>query len=365
MLSRRHILALGFLPGMTTAALRALAESGALFDEIAHAEADDLAALGVRRGAIAGMAGIGEMLERADAQLAMAERHGAAVVQFWDDEYPAPLRAVYAAPVTLYVQGALLPEDEHAIAIVGTRGASVYGRLAAERYAGRFARAGVTVVSGLARGIDTYAHAAALQGGGRTIAVIASGLDQIQPAYAAELAKKIAGQGAVISEYPFGVKALRPYFPQRNRIISGISSATVVVESDESGGAMITAGFAFDQDRDLFAVPGPISSPKSRGPNLLIRTDRARLTQDPDDVLVSLGYALPSASDAPGEGAAPSPDLTLFEQQIYDLLADEPVHVDAICDAAGLPANEALVTLLALEFKGLARQLAGKMFVRG
>lgn len=350
---------------MSTAALRALAESGALFDEIAHAEADDLAALGVRRGAIAGMAGIGELLERADAQLALAESHGASVVQFWDDEYPAPLRAIYSAPVTLYVQGTLLPDDEDPIAIVGTRGASVYGRLAAERYAGRFARAGVTVVSGLARGIDTYAHAAALGGGGRTIAVIASGLDQIQPAYAAELGRKIAAHGAVISEYPFGVKALRPYFPQRNRIISGISSATVVVESDESGGAMITAGFAFDQDRDLFAVPGPISSPKSRGPNLLIRTDRARLTQDPDDVLAALGHSLPLAPDAPGGDISTSAGLTLFEQQLYETLSHEPAHIDAICDAAGLPASEALVMLLALEFKGLARQLAGKMFIRG
>lgn len=362
MLSRLHILALGFLPGMTSAALRGLMESGASFGDIVAAPT--LAAFGLRRAAVRGMAGIDELLEQARFQTEQAERHGAAIVQCYDDGYPALLRSIYAAPVTLYVRGRLLPEDERAIAVVGTRGASVYGRLAAESYAGAIAAAGVTVVSGLARGIDTYAHTAALSAGGRTIAVVASGLDQIQPQYAAQLAEKIAGQGAVVSEYPFGVRALRPYFPQRNRIISGMSVATLVVESDETGGAMITAGFAFDQNRDLFAVPGPISSPKSRGPNLLIRTDRARLTQSPDDLLEMLGFQ--RRLKANGESASPAiPDLTLFEQQVYDAVGGEPVHIDAVCDITGMPTNEVLVSLLALEFKGLVRQMAGKMFLRG
>ncbi len=365
MLSRRHILALGFLPGITMAALRALAESGALFDEIVHADPKDLADLGLRRAAIGAMRNMDEMLQRADAQMVLAEQHGAAIVQFWDPEYPSALRAIYAAPVTLYVRGVLRPDEERAVAIVGTRAASVYGTLAAERYAEGFASAGVTVVSGLARGIDMAAHTATLKAGGRTIAVVASGLDQIQPSYAALLAEKIARQGAVVSEYPFGVKALRPYFPQRNRIISGIASGTVIVESDQSGGAMITAGFAFDQDRDLFAVPGPISSPRSRGPNLLIRTDRARLTQSPDDVLEILGYGGPALLDDPLAIDARSFDLNLFEQQVYTVLSDEPMHIDAICVATGLASSEVLVNLLTLEFKGLARQMAGTIFVRG
>lgn len=364
MLSRLHILALGFLPGITTAALRGLVESGGSLADIAAAPVGDLAGFGLRRAAIAGLANIDELLERGARQIAEAERYGAAIVQYWDADYPPLLRSIYSAPVTLYVLGRLLPEDERAVAIVGTRGASIYGRLTAERYACEIAAAGVTVVSGLARGIDTYAHAAALKTGGRTIAVVASGLDQIQPSYAAQLAVRIADHGAVVSEYPFGVKALRPYFPQRNRIISGMASGTVVVESDETGGAMITASFALDQNRDIFAVPGPISSPKSRGPNLLVRTDRARLTQSPADVLEMLGYKAASIMQSHSE-ELPTIDLTLFEQQVYNVVDGEPVHIDAICETTGMPSNEVLVNLLALEFKGLVRQIAGKMFLRG
>lgn len=360
MLTHHQILALGFLPGITSAALRALIECGAELDEIIHAPADDLAAMGLRRAAIIAITDISPYLERATWQVEGAKRFGARIVQFHDDDYPALLREIYAPPISLYIIGELTEEDARSIAIVGTRSASSYGREGAEQYAGRFAQAGVTVVSGLARGIDTYAHAAALKGGGRTIAVVASGLDQIQPYAAALLARSIVARGAVISEYPFGVKALRPYFPQRNRIISGMSSGVVVVESDEKGGGMITAGFALDQNRDVFALPGPITSSQSRGANLLIRTDRARLTQSPNDVLDALGfhYSLPEAgpvNNRPGE-------LSLFEQRIYDILDIEPLHVDIICDAAGLAPSEALVSLLSLEFKGLVRQIAGKRF---
>ncbi|MDB5033277.1 MAG: processing protein [Chlorobi bacterium] len=362
MLSQPDILALGYLPGITSAALRALAESGASFREIITAPDEELAALGLRRAALSAIRASEPYMERAAAQVGMAAKLGAAIIQFWDDRYPDALRQIYAPPITLYVMGEIQEGDARAIAIVGTRGASVYGRLAAERYAERFAFAGVTVVSGLARGIDTYAHAAAMRAGGRTIAVIASGLDAIQPAISAGLAERIRDHGAVISEYPFGVKALRPYFPQRNRIVSGISAGTVVVESDERGGALITAGFALDQGREVFAVPGPISSPKSRGTNMLIRTDRARLTQSPEDLLDAVGYHIPIPER---DGAAPAPDLSLFEQQIYDVLGGEPVHVDAICDATEMASNEVLVNLLSLEFKGLVRQMAGKMFLRG
>jgi DNA processing protein len=194
--------------------------------------------------------------------------------------------------------------------------------------------------------------------------VVASGLDRIEPVIAAKLAERIVGSsGAVISEYPFGTRALRPYFPQRNRIISGIVAGTVIVESGEKGGAMITAGFALDQGREIFAVPGPITAPGSRGTNLLIRTDRARLTQSPDDVLQALGHLLP-ATDPRGD-ARSRDDLSLFEAKIFHALGDEPVHVDDICETTGLASSDVLVHLLALEFKGLVRQMAGKMFLRG
>ena len=364
MLSQRQILALGMLPGITSSALRALVESGAGFDAIISAPQADLAALGLRRAALAAIGAMDVYLERAGEQCLLAESAGASIVQFWDEAYPASLRNIYAPPITLYLRGELRQEDADGIAMVGTRGATVYGRLTAERYAERFAEAGLTVVSGLARGIDTYAHAAAMRAGGRTVAVVASGLDRIEPSFAARLADRIAGAGAVLSEYPFGTKAQRPYFPQRNRIISGMSAGTIVVESDEQGGGMITAGFALDQGRETFAVPGPISSPKSRGTNLLIRTDRARLTQSPDDVLAALGRTMPSREAGKRELAPIGEELSLFEHRIFDAIGEQPTHIDDICDAAGMQSSEVLVHLLALEFKGLVRQLAGKMFLR-
>jgi DNA processing protein len=363
MLSLRHILALNFLPGITSSAMRALIESGASFEEIAHAVPDDLASLGLRRGAIEGMRSVADNLERADQQIEAATRYGARIMHIHEDDYPERLRHIYSAPTVLYIHGTLLPEDEAMIGIVGTRTATIYGRLAAEKYAAEFARAGVTVVSGLARGIDQYAHAAAMQAGGRTIAVIASGIDQIQPSLSAQFAGRIAGQGAVISEYPFGVKAVPAFFPQRNRIISGLSSGVVVVESDHKGGALITASFAADQNREVFAIPGPISSPKSYGTNYLIRTDRARLTQSPEDVLDALGYHIPvPVATADTEAIA---GLNAFEQRIFETLGGEPMHIDMLSEATGLAASDILVNLLSLEFKGLVRQMAGKMFLRG
>lgn len=363
MLTTPQLIALHSLPGITSATVRGLVETGEDFQTIVAATPEELAAEGLRRAAIEGMVNMEGLLQQAEAQTQRAAEFGGTILHFWSDDYPARLRQMYAPPVILYVHGTLLPEDDRSIAIVGTRAATMYGRLTAEKYAEEFCAAGATVVSGLARGIDQYAHAAALRANGRTIAVIASGLDEISPSLSAQMARKISGQGAVISEYPFGVKAIPAYFPQRNRIISGMTAGTVVVESDQKGGAMITASFALDQSREVFAVPGPISSPKSRGTNGLIRTDRARLTQSPVDVLDALGYHLPAAAGIAPSGEPPA-DLTLFERTIFDALDGEPRHVDTLCESTGLTSSEALVALLALEFKGLVRQMAGKMFLR-
>ncbi len=363
MLTTPQLIALNSLPGITSAAVRRLVETGEDFQTIVNAPPEDLAAEGLRSAAIAGMANMELLLRQAESQVQRAAQFGGGIIHFWSDDYPARLRQIYAPPIILYLHGTLLPEDDRSIAIVGTRAATMYGRLSAEKYAEEFCASGVTVVSGLARGIDQYAHAAALRTSGRTIAVIASGLDEISPSLSAQMARKIAERGVVISEYPFGVKAIPAYFPQRNRIISGMTAATVVVESDQKGGAMITASFALDQSREVFALPGPISSPKSRGTNGLIRTDRARLTQSPVDVLDALGYHIPTAA-ANNFSSEPPADLTLFERAIFDSLDGEPRHVDTLCESTGLTSSEALVALLALEFKGLARQMAGKMFLR-
>lgn len=364
MLTSADVHALGFAPGMTSDALRSLLRSGLTIDDLTTLPDDDLRRHGLRGKAIRALHDPRPYYDEAERQRSVAAERCDRIITIADDDYPAALRQIWSAPIALYVRGALLPEDERAIAIVGTRNGSVYGKITAERYAREITRAGVAVVSGLARGVDMWAHKAAMEGRGRTIAVVASGLDMIQPMAAAALAERIAGQGAIVTEYPFGARAQRSYFPQRNRIISGITRATLVVESDERGGAMITARYALDQNRDVFAVPGPIGSPKSRGTNELIRTDRARLTQTPDDLLEALGYRV-----APPEGMAAEPaaalGLSLFEQKVHDILGAEPRHIDEIGIHAGLAPGELMVTLLSLEFKGLVRQMAGKMFLRG
>ena len=362
MLTSRQIIALGFVPGMTSEALRLLISSGLSLATLSLLHDEDLLRFQLRGKTIRSMREMTPYLTEADRQLRRAEEFGGRIITIADEDYPADLREIWSAPTVLYMQGNLSPEDKRSIAVVGTRGASTYGRITAEKYAETFAKGGVTVVSGLARGIDTWAHKATLRAGGRTIAVIASGLDRVQPALSARLAEEIARNGAVISEYPFGVKALRPYFPQRNRIISGMTAGTVVVESDLKGGALITARFALDQNREVFALPGPVNSPRSNGTNDLIRTDRARLTQRPEDVLEALGYRIPHSNGA----ASPllPPDLTAFEQMVCDHLSGEPIHIDELCERSGLSSSDLLVTLLALEFKGLARQMAGKMFLR-
>ncbi len=348
---------------MTSEVLRNLIESGRSFQHITNAYDDELLGYRLKGKTVRSIRNMVPYLEEAERQLRRAEDFGADVATIADEAYPANLREIWFAPVVLYVWGQLPQGIDQAIAIVGTRTASTYGRITAEKYAEVFARAGVTVVSGLARGIDTWAHKATIGAGGRTIAVVASGLDQIQPSLAAQLAEKICQNGAVITEYPFGVKALRPYFPQRNRIISGIAAGTLVVESDLKGGALITARFALDQNREVFAVPGSINSSSSKGTNTLIRTDRARLTQTPEDILDALGFHVPCHES---EGTTSSPlDLTAFEQMVYEHLKSEPIHVDDLCEKAGLSSSHTLVTLLSLEFKGLARQMAGKMFLRG
>lgn len=364
MLSSYHILALGFVPGMTGETLRRLITANRSLEELIAAPDDELIRMKVKGRTLLSLREMSPYLCEAERQIEVAEKFGGTIIHFPDNAYPGRLREIWSAPVTLYVWGTLHDQDERNIGIVGTRGASTYGRLAAEKYAAEFARAGVTTTSGLARGIDTYAHNAAMKAGGRTIAVIASGLDCIQPSISATLAREISERGAVITEHPFGVKAMPAFFPQRNRIISGISAGTVVVESDRKGGALITASFALDQNRDVFAVPGPINSPKSNGTNELIRTDRARLTQRPEDVLDALGYHI-SIPVSETETSSPPLPLSLFEQNVYDLLSAEPIHIDDLCEESGLSPGDLLVTLLHLEIKGLARQMAGRMFLRG
>ncbi|MFZ6028774.1 MAG: DNA-processing protein DprA [Chloroflexota bacterium] len=278
----------------------------------------------------------------------------------WDDEaYPRRLKEIDQPPPVLYLRGSLALEDEWAVAIVGTRRISAYGRQVTEDLAATLARSGVTVVSGLARGVDAVAHQTALKAGGRTLAVLGSGVDRIYPPEHERLAAQIAEAGAVIGDYPPGTPPEAQNFPPRNRIISGLSMVVVVTEAGEESGALITTRFAAEQGREVFAVPGSILSPHSRGPNRLIR-DGARPMLSPQDVLESLNMELVVEHRA-ARSALPADPV---EAQLYEALGPEPLHVDELRHQTGLPIEKVTAALTMMELKGLARQMGGMSYVR-
>jgi DNA processing protein len=264
----------------------------------------------------------------------------------------------------LYVKGDLRPEGACAIAVVGSRHSSTYGRLTAERLGEELAARGVTVVSGLARGIDAAAHRGALKVvEGRTIAVFGCGINQVYPSQHAGLAAQVAGQGALISEFPIGTKPLAANFPRRNRIISGLSLGVVVVEAPTRSGALITARTALDQGREVFAVPGHAGSYTSRGTHSLIK-DGAKLVDDVDDILDELPALRSQSESSPIAVPVTVPNLSEEESRVMDQLSRDPRYIDQICLACGLDSAQVLQVLLGLELKGIVRQLQGQMYVR-
>lgn len=281
-------------------------------------------------------------------------------VMTWEDEtYPRRLREIDQPPPVLYVRGAILPEDEWSVAVVGTRRVTAYGRQVAEELAVFLAQQGITVVSGLARGVDRIAHEAALKAGGRTLAVLGSGVDRIYPPEHTKLAEQMARQGAVVSDYAPGTPPDSVNFPPRNRIISGLTLATVVVEAGETSGALITASFAANHGRDVFAVPGGIYAPQSKGTNRLIRDGARpllRFEEILEDLQLELGQVVQKQSARellPGD---------MFEARLLQVLADEPQHVDELCAQSGLPIEQVSATLTVMELKGMVRQVGGMNF---
>lgn len=261
----------------------------------------------------------------------------------------------------LFVRGEFSPSDKYSVAVVGTRNPTTYGKHVAEKFATELSEKGITVVSGLARGIDTIAHASTVRSGGRTIAVLGSGVDVIYPGENRRLSEQILLNGAVVSEYYMGSKPDAVNFPRRNRIISGISLGTIIVETSESGGAMITASTALDQNREVFAVPGNITEKRSHGTHKLIKEGRAKLVEGIDDVVEELRYKLkPILKDLPK--SQPKPQLSIFEQKLFDALGDDPIHIDALAEKCAMATSDLLVQLLGLELKGVVKQLPGKYF---
>lgn len=291
------------------------------------------------------------------AMLARLQRWRAQLLTFPDPAYPERLRQIPYAPPFLLLKGQLLLQDDPAVAIVGTRRPSPYGVRIARQLATDLARQGITVISGLARGIDTIAHRAALAAGGRTLAVLGCGLDVIYPPENRDLYRQIATQGALISEFPLGTPP-EPYnFPIRNRLISGLACAVVIVEAGEQSGAHITVKFALEQGREVYAVPGPVDSPVSRGPNRWIQQG-AKPVLSATDIIADLPLARPSQTPAPA-ASKPAPPA----DPLVELLDTEPRHLEDIIRASGQPAAQVLSRLTMLELQGFIRELPGKFYV--
>ena len=363
---REHTLSwigLSSIPGVGRITFRKLVDNFGSAASALSASRDELMQHGGLSEKVAGEIRNFPWKERAEAELGKAAAAAVAIVTVQDPAFPEPLKKTPDPPLFLYVRGTLLPQDGNAIALVGTRTPTYYGLAVTKHMAHDLASRGITVVSGLARGIDTQAHKGALAAKGRTIAVLGCGIDIAYPPENRGLMEEIARSGAVITENPFGTRPESGYFPARNRIISGLSAGTVIIEAAEDSGSLITADYTRKHERMLFAVPGNISSPASRGTNSLIKQG-ARLVETAEDVLRGLNSLYKGRNLGPAL-SPPLPQLTDEERSVFDALSGEPKHIDVIMGAQGTAPGRLSGLLTTLELKGLVKQLPGKYFVRG
>ena len=360
-----HTLRLNLVPGVGPR-LRRL-----LFNRFATAEA----VLNAAPSELRGVPGIGAKLSQSIAranleihpeeEIALCQQHGIAILSELSDNYPRVLREIPDPPGILFMRGSLLPQDAMAIAIVGSRHGTHYGLAQAERFAASLARAGLTIISGLARGIDAAAHRGALAAGGRTIAVLGGGLLNMYPPEHQGLADEVAAHGAVISEVPPRAEPLGGMFPQRNRIISGLSLGVLVVEAAAGSGALSTARHANEQGREVFAIPGRIDNRMSHGCHRLIR-DGAKLVETADDVLEELPPLVAATTKADGTAIHHPAELLLNEQeqQVLSAIDSSPTSIDQVVAGSGLSTPQVLATLSVLEMRRVIRRLSGSSVMR-
>jgi len=343
-------------------------------------------ALGASSGALAKVEGVGtktaeEICRTRDKfdvekEIALAERIGVWIINIEDERYPVLLKKIYDPPPVLYIKGTLAKSDSLAVAIVGSRQCSYYGSEQASRFAHLLAAAGFTIVSGMARGIDSAAHSGALSAGGRTFAVQGCGLAKIFPPENKQLFEKISQSGACISELSLEFEPLGENFPPRNRIIAGLSLATIVIEASPRSGALITAKAALENSREVMATPGRIDSPLSKGPHSLIKQG-AKLVETVEDVIETLEYLQNDFKEFVSESVKQSVQkaqmplfdvtqlkLTEAEKKIFDCLDTEPVHIEQIINQTDIAAGKANAALISLRLKGIAKQLPGNYFVK-
>ncbi len=364
MTSLEAAVALNMIPGMGPIRMKRLVE----------AFGDPAAVVAANRSQLCRVSGVGEDLAGRicawrdeidlDEELRLAEKHGVTIHDWSSDVYPELLREIHDPPIVLYTKGTLVEKDRRSIGVVGARQPSQYGTEMARRLGYQLAYAGIPVVSGLARGIDTQAHQGALAARGRTVAVIGAGLLEIYPPENRGLAEKIAETGAVVSEFPLRRKPDRQTFPMRNRIVSGWSFGVLVVEATLRSGAMITASQAGEQGRALFAVPGPVDRPHSMGCNRLIQQG-AKLVMEVGDVLDELGLLLPKDPSPPqSPNQVPIEGLKTEAARVLQAIGMNETSVDEIAEKSRLPISVVLPTLMGLELQRLVKQLPGKHFIK-
>lgn len=316
------------------------------------------------------VSGIGENLaarihsfrkEALEKELKLARKLALKIITAEDEDYPVNLKNIPGLPIVLYVKGEIKPLDNHAVAVVGSRNASLYGLAAAAKFSTELAESGFTIVSGLARGVDTSAHRAALKAGGRTLAIMGSGFNNIYPAENKEFCEEIARSGAVISEFPLDEKPLKENFPRRNRVISGLSLGVLVAEAARNSGALITADFALEQGREVFALPGKIDSENSSGTNELIKQG-AKLVTQASDILEEL---VPGAPLRRENKTSVKCDLNNEkENRLYGLMTPKALTLDELIEKSSMGISEVSGILLSLQLKKLIKQLPGKQFAR-
>lgn len=344
--------------GIGPAKLRKLLDYFGDIEAAWQADAEELKQLGLDRRALQSLLDTRQQFDPV-AELEALDKLSTRLLTWDDPDYPALLKMVPDPPFTLYVRGELLPRDEWALAVVGTRSASVYGKEATHRLVSGLADSGVTIVSGLALGIDTEAHSAALQAGGRTLAVLGSGVDCIYPRRNIKLSERIMAQGAIISEFPLGSQPESFNFPRRNRIISGLSLGVLFVEGSAKSGARITVDYALEHGREVLAVPGNILSRGSEGPNRIIQQG-GKLVMDIGDILEELNLQMvPHHNEARTVMPASPEEAALLEQ-----LSAEPMHVDELGLQTNIPAADVSSTLIMMELKGYVRHVGGMQYVR-
>lgn len=304
-----------------------------------------------------------EMLKAAEREIAFALKNEVQILSLFDEKYPAKLKAIADSPLVLYGKGSLDKFDQIHIAVVGTRRPTSYGRKVAAEFARRFGEVGVTVVSGLAYGIDIEAHRSTIQAGGRTVAVLGHGIDQVYPKdHYGEANRILATGGVLLTEYCSGVGPESYNFPSRNRIISGLSDAVLVVEANETGGALITAKMAFDQDRDVYAIPGCVGMERSLGCNRLIRDNIAKIACSPDEILQGLEHLFGQFPAPKMSSQRRRPQLSESEEAVYSMMDSGAIAIEEIVSASGFSEQIVLAAILGMELRGIVSKVAGNKY---